>query len=451
MSLIPPSSPKKVVAVETSVVDLLYPVQHDDAGLKHNFISHLPTLAQQVGFEGIDSAPRKGDMVMVSAEALDQMLVTFSDQMREEGVSSFDGINAAATLSEKADAVRSVLFGDPSMHSGGSLANSFDAMVYSAVNDVPVYDGKFVCMTGADSAGSYFGKSFEGRIATKASGRQMVSHIIPVDGDRIMLTTPSFAESPDQNFDVDLFARTLEEEKPELIMVGGYLHFASPRTLKDVIKVADDYRAAAQQPPTLAFTLANQLIAKETNLPMFRSDAGPLVIHGNTGEFRRFLDMDDEWREPFNHYFRKGKDEELEGRDLELVKNQLVDYQNAKQWANKEAAIKAYKSAQERDVSFVVTNSVRPAFTVNAKGIMERPTPELSVPLKNTVGAGDNFVGGYWVGKVFGRDELLSISTGQDFSRAVIVQDEARLDRLSGFSNAKGRMSGPIAKALELA
>ncbi|MEM9469727.1 MAG: PfkB family carbohydrate kinase [Pseudomonadota bacterium] len=450
--LITPQSPQKVVAVETSVVDLLYPTQHDDAGLKHLFISQLPDLAKQVEFEGIEAAPRKGDMVMVSAEALDEMLVAFCDKVSNEGVSSFASIKDEQDAQKKAEGVRRVLFGEPTMHAGGSLANSFDAMVYSQISGVATYDGKFVCMTGADETGRFFIDSFSGHIASKSSGRQMVSHIIPVDGDRIMLTAPSFADSPDSNFDTGRFSKTLNEEKPDLIMVGGYLQFAKPGTLTDVIEIAEEYRRSVQKTPTLAFTLASQIIADALDLDTFDKNNGPLVIHGNTGEFRRFMGMDNDWREPFEHYFRTGKDAELQGRELELVKTQLYTYQDAKQRANEEASIAAFEMAQERDVSFVITNSTRPAFVVSSDGIFKRPTPPLGQgrKVRNTVGAGDNFVGGFWVGQQVMDSVLGSIAMGQMFSKAVVVQDEARLKRDAtdvSVEECNSRLTGPLAHA----
>ena len=70
------------------------------------------------------------------------------------------------------------------------------------------------------------------------------------------------------------------------------------------------------------------------------SKHAPISIHANTGEFRRLLDNDEEWRVEAEAEFReKG----LQGRELEAAKKGSKDYRAAKTAANVDSVQKAMR------------------------------------------------------------------------------------------------------------
>lgn len=440
-----------VVAIETAVVDYNYPAVSAHEELKNAFISTLPRLIEETGHTAdtpITEAPRKGDMIMISAETLDDVLVHFANSTADFPEGYFPGHTASQR--ENADSARTILFGTPTPHAGGSLANSFDAMIYSKVNGEALYDGVFVTAVGDDEAGEYFEKSFEGHIVAAKGGRGMVSHIIPVDGDRIMLTAPSFANPADKYFDLPNQLSPELLEKADMIMIGGYLFFAGQ--LDNAIKITDE-NAKVGNNKTRIITLASQLIAQSNPLQEKFYDQllnfEKTVIHANTGEFRRNLGLDDDWRKRFDADFVDSEGNPLQGRDAEIAKNQHADYQNAKQAANMVASIEAERLADEDygSIGFVVTNGSAPARSINEDGILLRSGDKLEkAKIQSTVGAGDNHVAGYWVGKSLGMNESGCLDMANAFARCVIQIPEARLPREGKFVSPSGDLyEGPIA------
>jgi sugar/nucleoside kinase (ribokinase family) len=440
-----------IVAIETAVVDYNYPAISEHEELKHAFISALPRLIQETGHAEdtpITEAPRKGDMIMISAETLDDVLVHFANSASNFPEEYFP-IHTSSQR-ENADRARKILFGTPTPHAGGSLANSFDAMIYSKVNGEALYDGVFVTAVGDDEAGDYFEKSFEGHIVATKGGRGMVSHIIPVDGDRIMLTAPSFANPADKHFDLQSQLSPELLEKANIIMIGGYLFFAGQ--LDNAIKITDE-NAHSGNSKTRIITLASQLIAQ--NNPLKETFYNKLylfdrtVIHANTGEFRRNLGMDDDWRKRFDSDFVDSEGNPLQGREAEEAKNHHLDYQNAKQAANMAASIEAESLADEDYgyLSFVVTNGSAPARAINETGILLRSGDKVGKEkIQSTVGAGDNHVAGYWVGKALSMNESGCLDMANAFARSVIQIPEARLPRDAKFESPSGDIfEGPIA------
>lgn len=447
-----------VVAIETAVVDYNYPPVSAHEELKNAFISAIPRLIEETGHgqdTHISEAPRKGDMIMVSAETLDDLLVHFANTATDFPDEYFP-IHTASQR-DNADAVRRLLFGTPTLHAGGSLANTFDAMVYSKVDGQALYDGVFVTAVGDDEAGKYFEQSFEGHIVAAKGGRGMVSHIIPVDGDRIMLTTPSFANAADAHFDLRSQLSPELLQKADIIMIGGYLHFAGQ--LENAFKITNDH-AIKNTGKTRIITLASQLIAAANPVSSILSSTNinaysQTVIHGNTGEFRRNMEMDTDWRKRFDADFVDSDGKPLQGREAEIAKNSHADYQNAKQAANMAASIAAEKLA-ERDtrlgLSYVVTNGSQPARVINADGTLLRSgKPVNKADIQSTVGAGDNHVGGYWVGKRLGFNETGCLDMANAFARAVIKIPEARLARDAEYTSPYGGhdYAGPIAQVVE--
>jgi sugar/nucleoside kinase (ribokinase family) len=444
--------PSNVIAIETSIVDLHYPAVAPRENLKQAFISALPRLIQDKGYAAqlpMREAPRKGDMAIIPAEVLDDLCLHFAAENK---------LAFAANVPDHAKPalIRETLWGKPTSHAGGSLANTFDAMVYSRMNGMPLYTGTFVTSVGKDDAGQYFKDSFAGHIRCAQGGRQIVSHILPVDDDRIMLTTPSISDSQYAYFDINLLDDNLLADA-DVIMIGGYLD-GSGMLERVVDRVRAVYGTKTQYKmdlpsPQLIVTLASQSVAAKYQLGDFPQNID-LTIHGNTGEFRRFLKDDTKWRERFANSFIDAHGQPLQGREAERAKNTNANYINAKQAANDQVSMQAYTLAKlcnndredDRELQFVVTNSARPARVVTSEGIHLLPNqPVDRSAIKSTVGAGDNHVAGYWMGRQLGLNEWGCLDLAGAFARAVIQIPEARLNRTAQCTVKGVAFKGPIA------
>lgn len=441
-------SPCSVVAVETAIVDFHYPAKAPREELKQAFISALPRMIQEKGFSRqlpMRDAPRKGDMAIIPAEVLDDLCIHFAAE-------NWLAIAADVPQDRKAALLRETLWGKPVCHAGGSLANTFDAMVYSSMNGIPFYTGTFVTSVGRDDAGHHFMDSFSGHLKCAQGGRQIVSHILPVEDDRVMLTTPSISDSQDAYFDMNLLDDGLLSNA-DIIMIGGYLDGTG--VLEKVIKrVAEIYGEKPQHKmdlpsPQLIVTLASQSVAAKYNLEHFPQNID-MTIHGNTGEFRRFMKNDTEWRERFAKSFVDSSGQPLQGRDAERAKNSNVNYINAKQAANDQTSVQAHAiarlSSPARDLHLVVTNGAKPARIVTSEGIQLLPSQPMDRnAIKSTVGAGDNHVAGYWIGRKLKLNSLGCLDLAGAFSRAVIQIPEARLSRTAQCTVNGATFKGPIA------
>lgn len=446
-----------VVAAETAVVDYHYPAISQYEDLKQEFLSSIPRLVSELGRAKdfpwlVEEAPRGGDMRMVPAELLDDLLVHFANAADI----SHEDYFPVHTFSNKDNAqrARDVLFGTPKLHAGGSTANTFDAMINSRVNGQALFDGDFVTAVGNDEAGEYFIEAHKGHIRAEKAGVQMVCHVIPVGKDRIMLTAPSFANPSGDYFDLPNQLNDDTLDKADIVMIGGFLHFTKDMAgFRSALRIVDNYATVKERPESKApltriITLAQQQIAEQNPVPLLLGTSkayGATIIHGNTGEFRRAMSLDTDWREPY--VFEDPAGQKLDGTALENAKKAHPEYQAAKVEANRVASEAAHDIAKQvGNLSFVATNSHHPARVINKDEILIHATPSLDKnQVKSTVGAGDNHVAGYWIGKRLGKDEKGCLEMASAFARAVIQIPEARLPRTErAFINGT-LFEGPIA------
>jgi sugar/nucleoside kinase (ribokinase family) len=437
---------KKFVAVENAVVDLQYHRGHGDEALQKAFFKTLKENIEAAGLKpSFGENPRAGDALLIGAEDFDAACLEFG---KAQGLMK-DVV--ALTDAGKASAVRDIVFGAHDSVSGGSFANTFHTMQKSKINGRPVIEGTFVTCVGEDAYGDIFYNDLEGHIKAKKEGRQMVCHVFPVESDRILIATPAAVNPAEGNITADLFDGLIDE-KTDRVGIGGFLFFTG-RYGEVMDKVLADIQAVkADKRPDLVMTAASQAVAAS---PDFRAEfnkaakAVSLTVHANTGEFRRLLDMDTEWRKPYNPAF-----EGLKGHDLEEAKEAHGTYQAAKQEANRvalEAAmtlIKEVKQQYGHDLKFVVTNGSKGIFTAALETGVQTYKPEKikKEQISNTVGAGDNFAAGYQLGDLFGLSDEQSVRMGAEMAASVIQIPEARLDdHKSKTIGSTAKVSGGLA------
>jgi sugar/nucleoside kinase (ribokinase family) len=417
-----------IIAIENAVVDLQYDEAAGNDAFKKDFFANLKSYIESAGFEaGFDENPREGDSVLITAEAFDAGLIAFGKKhdILKKADEKLDSVAQAEKVCER-------IFGKSHPTAGGSLANTFATLINMSVNGKKVLRGDFITATGRDEAGRIFEDSLEGHIKHNTVGRQLVCHVFPVNGDRILIATPSKIE-PAESF---ITAGLLEDEiteQTDRVMIGGFLFFTGrfkeivDRTLELVQALPKGKR------PSLVMTAAAQAVASQ---PLFREEfqramtVTDLTIHANTGEFRRLLDLDTEWRKPFEKGF-----DGLSGHELEDAKKANKAYQEAKQTANIVALGQAQRMADAireeygHHTKFIVTNGARSIYTVDADGIlMHKPNKISKDKIVNTVGAGDNFAAGYQLGDIFNMSTQDSVRMGADLSSKVIQIPDARLN-----------------------
>ncbi len=418
-----------IIAIENSVVDLQYDDAAGDAVLKNDLFSHLREYIESAGHAaGFEDNPRAGDMCLISAEAFDGGLIAFGKA--KNLLSAADQTLDSVT---QAEIVRTAVFGPAHPVAGGSLANTFHTLMNVRVNGASLVNGAFITAVGQDSYGKIFEQSLSGHIIAKERGRQLVCHVFPTGNDRILIATPSKTNPAEGHITTDLIDGKITADVSR-IMIGGFLFFTG--RFQDVMdKVIDDVSAIDEaQRPTLVMTAAAQSVAEQ---PLFRAEfnkaarAADLIVHANTGEFRRLMDMDTDWRVPFHPAF-KG----LKGQDLEAAKEAHTAYQDAKKQANIDAiasatALSAHiKETYGRDLKFVVTNGSREIYTITAEAPFGAHKPHKidKSQIVNTVGAGDNFAAGFQLGDLYGLPHANSVRMGAELAASVIQIPSARLD-----------------------
>lgn len=451
-----------VIAVENSVVDLQYLDEEGDDRLKNELFSHLKEYIERAGFEaGFEDNPRAGDMCLISAEAFDGGMIEFG---LDHGLLSAEDQERLSPI-RQAEKVRTHIFGRAEAIAGGSLANTFHSLLCAEVNGSPLITGKFVTATSNSKTGRIFEESLDKHIKNKRAGRQLVCHVFPTGGDRILIATPSTEDPSESHITADLLDGEITKDV-DRVMIGGFLFFTG-RFQEIVDKAVSEMQALAPADrPTLVMTAAAQAVAEQ---PLFREEVWKaarttdLVIHANTGEYRRLLDIDTEWRKPFLKDF-----EGLKGQALEEAKKAHDPYQRAKQAANKAAiakgqsiATRIYNETGNR-LLFVVTNGSKQIYNIWG-GHMERVSNGQSdsglfedAPLKidgskivNTVGAGDNFAAGFQLGHLYSLPLHVCNRMGSEMAGNVIQVSSARLDdnkeRLARVGKLKYRLKGSAA------
>jgi hypothetical protein len=405
----------EIIAIETPVTDYLYDEARADKKLRDEFFQYLNP----------ERPPRKGDNLLKSAEEWQEKLLSFATKCRLD--------MGQGTVAEKGERARDIIFGKPlSIEPGGSLANTFDTLVKATINGMPLTDGRFITAIGEGLSGEVFAKSLPGKlIHPEPKGRQLEAHVFPVDGDRILVSLPSFA-NPSSNC---MSARQLDEvvldKNTKTVMLGGYMKLTGKYNefLDAVLNKVEAVSEKARKRPTIVLTLAAQDIAASQDLKDALKKASQVAfvtIFGNTGEFRRLLDLDDAWRKP-----HKDKWNGLAGAALENAKEADPDYQADKRAANDvayRAAFERYCKDKFLPVTFVVTNGKKGVHVVNADGVSENyEVPDAPHGVVDTVGGGDGALAGYVLADLMGLEQRDCISLSCVCAGEIIGKHEARL------------------------
>lgn len=434
-----------IVAVETAVVDLQYAENGGDATLKDEFFGHLQELIVEAGCVPMfDENPRKGDMRLVPAEDFDAALLLFA---RQKGIE----VDAALSSQLQAMQVRDVVFGSAYPTAGGSLANTFHGLVTSRILGQPIINGHFITGVGECSSGGIFVDSLEGNIHYQRTGRQMECHVFPLDGDRILITAPANHNPAEAH--IGSAIKSFENlHAQDRIIIGGFLFFTPSfhSVIEHVVETLEGLPRA--QRPSLGITAAAQVVAASERYQqeVFRlASLTDTVIHGNAGEFRRLLNLDTDWRKPFEVDFAG-----LRGQALEEAKDTHTAYKKSKDAANDVAFARAYDLCQraqsfDNQLRFVVTDGARSTYVISAEGIQRFYPQSISrSQIVNTVGAGDNFAAGFQMGDILGLPHSVSVQLGSALASRVIQQAAARLDENAIAHIAAGiRTGGALAHA----
>lgn len=447
MDIQKPTTTKTLYAIETAVVDLHY-AGGDDA-LKSDYFSSLPRLLSTANpKESMKEAPRPGDMRMIARQDFDKTLESFA---KEKGLTGNPSLQ---------------IFGDFSAHAGGSLANTFDSMIHSRVEDQAIFDGVFETCVGSDGVAFAFEKPFEGHssitsIQDPLFVKTMTSHIVPINGDRIMITTPN-GDNDAQNFISPKTINAKAVKAADRVMIGGYLNFRAPYDAEQIYETIMRYAHEGQKDPHFVLTAAAQAVAemnhvrKKFNLIACQFNT---TIHANTGEFRRLLNADTDWRKHTSEEFKH-----LDGSELEAAKKEHANYQEMKRLAN-HLALQAgvhYCDVIHRDtgreLDYVVTNGAKEAYHVTRRGVVSVETPKVDKDkIISTVGAGDNHMAGFQLGVALGLSIKDCFAMANMFAAKIIQSPLARLDPNTS-CNAFGmtckeatvtNVSGPLAHVLK--
>ena len=427
-----------ILAIETAVVDLQYPKDGGGDALKHEFFAHLKELITADGNTALfDENPRGGDMCLVPAEEFDAALILFAQR---HNIQFPFPISPTATPADRAFVIRDYIFGTPVSVAGGSLANTFHALVSSQLDGQQLVQGHFVTSIGVEDSANAFHDSMNGHIYCRRMGRQMECHVFPIDGDRILIATPGRADPAESHIDIALFEDALRWRKAHCppavetrIMLGGFLFFTPGfRGVCDAV-IAHIQGRPANDRPSLMLTASAQAVSAHPDFRAMVAKAAHVTdttIHANTGEFRRLLDMDTDWRKPFDVDFTG-----LRGQALETAKSAHIAYRAAKDAANVAAISAAFnqaaalKAAKEHTLRYVVTDGARSIHVIGPQGHeIFAPHKIEKAQIVNTVGAGDNFAAGFQLADLYGLPHADCASLASDFAAAVIQVPAARLD-----------------------
>ena len=437
-----PKAPVKVCAFETAVTDIHW--EGGDDALKKEYFSRLPELLSQAGVpdQFIQEAPRGGDQRMVEAEVFDKTIQAFmSDNYQVQNSST----------------LRRIIFGKPTLHAGGSLANTFDAMVKSTIDEQPIFEGVFRSAAGNDEAGRAFADQFgkSGDVLMSPDHKTMLCHVVPIGGDRILIATPHGDQEAQNLISADnmIGERQVEAIKgADKIMIGGFTCF-TPNGFDIYDRLAGMFEKTQLRRPEFVMTAANQkVVDQETVQQQIRKiqRIADTTIHANTGEFRRLLGMDDHWR-----HFTEGRFENLSGHALEEKKQEDSRYQLQKERANLNAIqhgehfASAMRSDYGRQTQYIVTNGSKATYRISENNSERADTQKIDgSKIVSTVGAGDNHMAGYQVGKALGITNQSAMMLANRFAAAVIQSPLARLDGDAEVKVGNRVLRGPIAHAL---
>lgn len=449
-------SRKNLVAIGNSVVDFLHDPQHieqitsdSDGKISADaFLSNLPSLLD----EGLlDMAPRAGDAILITIEDLE---IAANRYLQQSGITDVkNNFNGTPSIER--------ILGRYEIDAGGSLANTVAALAHSnyyvGSMGAPLLKASYVSVSDEGPAGKSFADSMPHGVVTGSEyGQCLRVHVVPFQGDRIMIASPSKEKATD-HYDISPHLESEISVDTDMVMFEGFLAFGqhfeniAAKTL-ELIETTNVERAAQSLPPIhLIITAASQPISNMDNYREFVRKAiqtTDVTVHANTGEFRRLLDDDLAWRNQYNeannHPF-----EGLDGSELQNAKDNVDGYREAKTAANihtiEEVAIPS-SSQSQHNVRFVVTDGGNPAYVVsNDNYITHIPAALDKSQIVNKVGAGDAFMAGFWAGQLLGFDNEKSMQSAGIFAHAAIKQQGARLSPDLVHTVSQRNMSGPVA------
>jgi sugar/nucleoside kinase (ribokinase family) len=332
------------------------------------------------------------------------------------------------------------------------LANTFHALVTSTIDGQPIFDGMFQTAVGDDQAGVTFEQSFavNDHMHRVDGYKTMVCNVVPIGGDRILITTPN-GEHEAQNLVSEKLIIDSDVAQADKIMIGGFTCF-TPNGFGVYDRLASIFENTQLQRPEFIMTAAAQGVVDQDHVQkQIRriQRTANTTIHANTGEFRRLMGMDDQWR-----HFTEGRFENLSGHILEDAKGSDSRYQMDKDQANMDAVRHAMQfsgylhMASARNAQYVVTNGSKATYQISNNDREKLDTAKVNKSkIVSTVGAGDNHMAGYQIGKALGLTTQNALALANKFAAAVIQSPLARLDA-DAETVVNGRtLRGPIAHA----
>lgn len=438
---------KNMIAIGNCVVDCLYePGEMAAASYKSGdtlsgaeFLSNLPAYLPT---GALKAAPRAGDNILVVKEVL------------EDSGNAY--IDAKSALSASADfnqvPVLERLFGKPFLTAGGSLANTVASLANSRRGGQPIVNATFLTVLDEGEAGTVFADSMPiGVVAGPVKGECLKVHVVPHQGDRIMVAAPSRDNSTDF-YNIAPHIVDAVNASTDIVMIEGYLaygpHFQAiaDATLAAIIAANMERAETGRGPIQLVIAAAAQRICE---IDMFQSfferaiQTTHVTVHANTGEFRRLINRDTAWRVAYDEA-NGNPFAGLDGDELEDAKRTAPGYREAKTDANTAAIGTAINIARETpfELEFVITDGGNPGYIVSQYGYGTFLPPKMD-PSKivNKVGAGDAFMAGFWAAKLSGLTETPCMHAGNVFAQATIMQQDARLSPKLRFGNYQGPLS----------
>ncbi|MFP4313089.1 MAG: hypothetical protein ACLFR0_02070 [Alphaproteobacteria bacterium] len=424
------TSPKNVLAVLNCVVDHLYAAHSVNHEKMEEFLKSLP---ETLGLPQMET-PRAGDTVLLSQSQLEKAAKTALQI-------SADFNDAATTLQD--------IFGTPSLAPGGSLANTMATIVTSSKNGTPLVNTTILTVLDEGEAGDIFKNSYPEGVVLEdiVHGECLKVHVVPYDGDRSQFPTYSDHKPAHHPLSVPLFNMVKGGQYDE-IYIEGFLADApdfenDAKTLLTAVSAGNQHRdMMGQTPIRLNITAGAQHIC---NNPVFRnfvklaSELTDVSIHANTGEFRRLLDNDENWRVEAQKDFQG-----LSGRELEAAKKASNAYRAAKTQANIhtiEKFMNEWGSNIPYDLECVVTDGGNTGYVVNNDHYYTfTPDPIDPSTIVNKVGAGDAFMAYYRLGRELGLSQIESMKAGGIGATHTLQQEEARPE----FFETHDDLSGPV-------
>ena len=404
-----------VMGVEGAVTDFIYDNARADEPLREAFLAFIRP----------ENPPRAGENLNFPSDEWQRKTAEFAALQGWE-------LSSAASAAENARVVLQQVFGEPSqVVAGGSLANTAAMMLQGSVNGKPLLDGKFVAAVGEGLPGDVFIESLRGNIVPGPRvGEQLEAHVFTLAKDRIII---SVLPSPEISSENKLGVETVTDQiraATKMAMLGGYMAYTGKydELAEAMINKIIDVHPEVSERATLALTLSAQNIAERGFITRSVEKAAgkvPVVVLGNTGEFRRMMGMDSKWRREHNPLW-----EGLSGDALEEAKKNNPEYQAAKQQANMAAYVEAVKRYGDvyPPVEFVVTNGSAGVRVVASSVSPNYPIDQREGTVVSTVGAGDAFAGGYLAGKTLGiADERQRVEMGLAAAAVVVRQEAPRL------------------------